>query len=102
MSIEAQAEEVRAVKRWQSGIVFNPVTLDADQPVSDAFEMRAKLKASGFYSFKRKVSRYITSRDLRTITNTNMKISEVMTKDLITASPKVKLSKAKEILNSIA
>lgn len=101
MSIEAQAEEVRAVKRWQSGIVFNPVTLNADQPVSDAFEMRAKLQVSGFPILsKGKLVGMLTSRDLRTITNTNMKISEVMTKDLITAPPKVKLSKAKEILNS--
>src|SRR5574344_980294 len=101
MSIEAQAEEVRAVKRWQSGIVFNPVTLNADQPVSDAIELRARLKVSGFPILsKGKLVGMLTSRDLRTITNTNMKISEVMTKDLITASPKVKLSKAKEILNS--
>ena len=34
MSIEDQAEEVRKVKRWQSGIVTNPVTLDADEPVT--------------------------------------------------------------------
>ena len=101
MSIEAQAEEVRAVKRWQSGIVFNPVTLNADQPVSDAIELRARLKVSGFpILLNGKLVGMLTSRDLRTITNTNIKISEVMTKDLITASPKIKLSKAKEILNS--
>lgn len=101
MSIEAQAEEVRAVKRWQSGIVFNPVTLNADQPVSDAIELRARLKVSGFpILLNGKLVGMLTSRDLRTITNTNFKISEVMTKDLITASPKIKLSKAKEILNS--
>ena len=48
MSPEAQAEEVRKVKRWQSGIVSDPVTLDADEPVLHAFEMRARTKVSGF------------------------------------------------------
>src|SRR5690554_3083575 len=48
MSIEAQAEEVRAVKRWQSGVVLKPITLNEDQPVSDALSLRSKYKVSGF------------------------------------------------------
>lgn len=101
MSVEEQAEEVRKVKRWQSGIVSNPVTLDADAPVRDAFEMRAKTRVSGFPILSNgKLVGMLTSRDLRTISDYSQKIRDVMTKDPITASPKINLAKAKEILNS--
>ena len=99
MSVEAQAEEVRKVKRWQSGIVTNPVTLDADQPVSAAFELRARNKVSGFPILsKGKLVGMLTSRDLRTVSDMNVKIRTIMTKNPVTASPKVSLAKAKEIL----
>ena len=99
MSIEDQAEEVRKVKRWQSGIVTNPVTLDADEPVSAAFELRARNKVSGFPILsKGKLVGMLTSRDLRTVSDMNVKIRAVMTKNPVTASPKVSLAKAKEIL----
>ncbi len=99
MSVEDQAEEVRKVKRWQSGIVTNPVTLEADQPVSAAFEMRAMHKISGFPILKKgKLVGMLTSRDLRTITDYNVKIEKVMTKNPVTASPKISLAKAKELL----
>jgi IMP dehydrogenase len=101
MSPEAQAEEVRKVKRWQSGIVSDPVTLDADEPVLHAFEMRARTKVSGFPVLsKGKVVGMLTSRDLRTITDTSVKVKDVMTKKPITAGPKISLAKAKEILNT--
>ncbi len=100
MSIDAQAEEVRKVKRWQSGIVLNPVTLDADQPLSDAYQKRLETKVSGFPILsKGKVVGMLTSRDLRMISDRNAKIKDVMTKNPITASPKISLAKAKEILN---
>ena len=87
MSIDAQAEEVRKVKRWQSGIVLNPVTLDADQPLSDAFQKRLETKVSGFPILsKGKVVGMLTSRDLRIISDRNAKIKDVMTKNPITAS----------------
>ena len=99
MSVEDQAEEVRKVKRWQSGIVTNPVTLDADEPVSAAFELRARNKVSGFPILsKGKLVGMLTSRDLRTVSDMNVKIRSVMTKNPVTASPKVSLAKAKEIL----
>lgn len=101
MSIAEQAAEVRTVKRWQSGIVFDPVTLDADQPVSDAIAMKARIQVSGFPILsKGKLVGMLTSRDLRTITDFSVKIKDVMIKDLITASPKVSLVKAKELLNA--
>ena len=100
MSVEDQAEEVKKVKKWQSGIVTDPVTLDADDPVSKAFELRAKNKVTGFPILsKGKLVGMLTSRDLRTISNMNLKIREVMTKKPITAHAKISLVKAKEILN---
>ncbi|MDR2581240.1 MAG: IMP dehydrogenase [Fibromonadaceae bacterium] len=101
MSIEEQAVEVRKVKRWESGVVLDPITLDANEPVAKAFEISAREKISGFPVLsKGKLVGIITGRDLRTITNRNLKVKEVMTKELITASPRVSLAKAKEILNT--
>ena len=65
----------------------NPVTLDADEPVSAAFEQRARNKVSGFPILsKGKLVGMLTSRDLRTVSDMNVKISTVMTKDPVTAS----------------
>ncbi|MDR1830692.1 MAG: IMP dehydrogenase [Candidatus Fibromonas sp.] len=102
MSIESQAGEVRKVKRWESGVVLDPITLDADEPVSHAFEISARQKISGFPVLsKGKLVGIITGRDLRTVTNRDIKVKEVMrTQNLITASPKIPLAKAKEILNT--
>jgi IMP dehydrogenase len=102
LSVAQQAEEVRAVKRWESGIVADPITLDADQPVDDAFVIMRAKQISGFPVLSQgKVVGILTNRDLRTIAQgSNTKVSEVMTKNPITASPKISLAKAKEILNS--
>jgi IMP dehydrogenase len=101
MSIENQAAEVRMVKRWESGVVLDPITLNADEPVSKAFEIAAKQKISGFPVLsKGKLVGIITGRDLRTVTDRSLNVKEVMTTKLITASPKISLAKAKEILNT--
>jgi len=102
MSIENQAAEVRKVKRWESGVVIDPITLNADEPVSKAFEISAKQKLSGFpvVSKGKQLVGIITGRDLRTVTDRSVKVKDVMTKKLITASPKISLAKAKEILNT--
>jgi len=101
MSIEEQAGEVHKVKRWQSGVVQDPITLDANEPVSKAFEISAREKISGFPVLsKGKLVGIITGRDLRTVTDGSLKIKDVMTKNIITAPPKISLAKAKEILNT--
>jgi IMP dehydrogenase len=100
-TIAQQADEVRQVKRWESGIVLDPITLDVDQPVSDAFAIMASRKISGFPVLSQgKVVGILTNRDLRTITDRKAKVGDVMTKNPITAQPNVSLAKAKEILNS--
>jgi len=101
MSINMQADEVRKVKRWETCVVLDPITLNADEPVSKAFEIAARQRISGFPVLSNgKLVGIITGRDLRTITDRSVKVKEVMTKKLITASPKVSLTKAKEILNT--
>jgi len=102
MSIEEQAAEVRKVKKWESGVVADPITLDADEPLSKAFEISAKQKISGFPVLsKGKLVGIITNRDLRTVTDRSLKVKEVMTtKKLITAHPRISLAKAKELLNT--
>ncbi|MDR0515719.1 MAG: IMP dehydrogenase [Fibromonadaceae bacterium] len=101
MSIKEQADEVRKVKRWETGIVLDPITLDVNEPVSRAFEISARQKISGFPVLSNgKLAGIITGRDLRTVTDYNLKVKDVMTKKLITASPKISLAKAKEILNT--
>ena len=102
MTIAQQADEVRAVKRWESGIVSDPITLDASQPIEDAFTIMRAKRVSGFPVLSGgKVVGILTNRDLRTIIpGSKSKVSDVMTKNPITASPKVSLAKAKEILNS--
>jgi IMP dehydrogenase len=101
MSIEEQAREVRTVKRWESGVVLDPITLDVNEPVSKAFEISCKQKISGFPVLSNgKLAGIITGRDLRTVTDRNLKVKDVMTKEkLITAPPNIPLAKAKEILN---
>jgi len=102
LTVAQQAEEVRAVKRWESGIVANPITLEADQPICDAFAIMSQKRVSGFPVLsKGKVVGILTNRDLRTISpSSKLNVSDVMTKNPITAPPKIALSKAKEILNT--
>ena len=48
LGVEQQAQQVRRVKRFESGIVYNPITLTADQSLKDANDLRAKYNVSGF------------------------------------------------------
>ncbi|NLB63858.1 MAG: IMP dehydrogenase [Fibrobacter sp.] len=102
LTVAQQAAEVRAVKRWESGIVTDPITLQHDQLVSEAFHIMDVQKFSGFPVLDgEKLVGILTNRDLRTVApGSNPKVSEVMTKELITADIDVPLNRAKEILNS--
>lgn len=102
LTIQDQAEEVRKVKRWESGIVTDPITLDASQPISEAFQIKKTRHVSGFPVLSDgQVVGILTNRDLRTIPpHSKAKVADVMTKKVVSASPKVSLAKAKELLNS--
>ena len=103
MSIEDQANEVRLVKRAESGMIIDPVTLDTDSLVLDAKNNMKKYKIGGIpiVSKNGKLVGIVTNRDLRFEKDNSKKLSEVMTsKNLITAKTGTSMSQAEEILQT--
>jgi IMP dehydrogenase len=101
LTIEQQAEEVDKVKRSESGMIVDPVTMSPDEKVSDALEVMRKYKISGVPITKnKKLVGILTNRDLRFETRFDIPISQVMTKDnLITVSVGTTLEQAEKILH---
>ncbi len=101
MSIERQTEEVDKVKRSANGIITDPVTLPPDATVGRAREVMDQHNVSGvpITTTGRQLVGIITRRDLRFLENTQLKISEVMTREnLVTATGNVTLEEAEKIL----
>ncbi len=101
MSIESQAQEVRKVKRSESGMIQDPITLSEDSKLSDALKLMSENKIGGIpvVSRTRKLVGIITNRDLRFEKKLDRNVSEVMTsKNLITANEGVNLLIAEDIL----
>jgi IMP dehydrogenase len=101
MSIEAQAEQVRKVKRSQSGLIFDPVTLSINSTVRDAEKIMREYKIGGIpvIDAQGKLLGIITNRDLRFQKNMNLPVEQIMTKEnLITAPEGITLEKAEGIL----
>jgi IMP dehydrogenase len=101
LSIEAQASEVDKVKRSESGMIVDPVTMSPDDKISDALEVMRKYKISGVPITKsKKLVGILTNRDLRFETRTDIPISKVMTKEnLITVPVGTTLDEAEKILH---
>ncbi len=103
MTIEQQADEVDKVKRSENGVIVNPFSLTPDKKVFEADELMGKYKISGvpIVNKEGKLVGIITNRDMRFITDFNLSIDEVMTKDnLITAPIGTTLQQAQEILRT--
>jgi IMP dehydrogenase len=101
MSIEKQAEQVRKVKRSESGLIIDPVTLREDAIVADALRLMKENKIGGIpiVDANNLLKGILTNRDLRFESNYKRKVSEVMTKDnLVTAATGTDLKKAEQIL----
>ena len=101
MSIEEQAKQVRKVKRSESGLILDPITLSENATVGDAFRLMKENKIGGIPIVDNKhiLIGMLTNRDLRFEKNMRKKVSEVMTKDnLITAKKGTDLIKAEKIL----
>ncbi|MBX7041872.1 MAG: IMP dehydrogenase [Ignavibacteria bacterium] len=101
MSIELQAEEVDRVKRSESGMILDPVTLHADKTIGDALRLMQQYKISGFpvVNDSNQLIGILTNRDLRFDPDESRPVSELMTKDgLITAPVGTDLEKAEVIL----
>ena len=101
MSIEAQADEVDRVKRSESGMIVNPITMSPDQKIHEAVAAMKRYKISGLpITSNGKLVGILTNRDLRFETRLNIKISELMTKeDLITVPVGTTLEEAESILH---
>ena len=101
MTIEQQAIEVRKVKRAESGMILDPVTLLKDATVADAKAMMAEFKIGGVpvVNEAKNLIGIITNRDLRFEKDNDRLIDEVMTKEnLITATPETTMVEAEAIL----
>ena len=100
LAINLQAEEVDKVKKSESGMIIDPITISPDAKISDALDVMKKYRISGVPVTKgQKLVGILTNRDLRFETRYNLKVSEVMTKDpLITAPIGTTLEKAMKIL----
>ncbi|GGL88775.1 IMP dehydrogenase [Pseudooceanicola nanhaiensis] len=83
LDIQAQADEVRRVKRFESGIVYKPVTLRPDQTLADANALREQFKVTGFpvVDEKGRVVGIVTNRDMRFASDERTPVHAMMTKD---------------------
>ena len=102
MPVERQVEEVIRVKRSENGVITDPFYLAADNTVAEADALMAKYRISGvpICDENKKLVGIITNRDMRFLTDYNMLIGDVMTKDnLVTAPVGTDLVKAREILS---
>lgn len=101
LSVAEQAEEVEKVKRSESGMIVDPVTLSPDHYISEALELMQKYRISGvpIVTAGNHLVGILTNRDLRFEKNLNRKVKDVMTsKSLITAKLGISLETAQEIL----
>ena len=101
LSIEEQCQEVDKVKRSESGMIRNPITLTPEKTIGDALEIMKKYRVSGIpiIDNKNMLVGILTNRDLRFEPNKKLKVSDLMTKEnLITAPLGTTLEKAEIIL----
>src|SRR5271166_4319927 len=101
MSIERQAEEVDRVKRSESGMIVDPITISPDKLISDALEVMKRYRISGVPVTRAgKLVGILTNRDLRFETRFDLPISQVMTKEnLVTVPVGTTLEQAEAILH---
>ncbi len=103
LEIEQQIKEVNKVKKYESGMVVNPLTISPNSTLEDALALMKENNISGVPVTDTKTNKLegiLTNRDVRFASNKNQKVSELMTKnDLITVKDNVSENEAKEILH---
>ncbi len=103
MSVEAQADEVRRVKKFESGMVVNPLTITPDRPLADALALKERHGISGIPVVEEGNGRLVgilTNRDVRFASDIRQPISELMAKDnLVTVREGVDPEEAKRLLH---
>lgn len=104
---DEQAEQVRLVKKYESGMVLNPITIHPDETLADAFTLMKRNRISGIPVVERgpngsrgKLVGILTNRDVRFATNSSETVAELMTRDrLITVREGVNQEEAKRLLH---
>jgi IMP dehydrogenase len=101
LSIAEQASEVDKVKRSESGMIVDPITMRPEQRIYEALEVMARYRISGVpVTREGKAVGILTNRDLRFVKDKNQEISKVMTKEnLVTVPPGTTLERAKDLLH---
>jgi IMP dehydrogenase len=100
LTIEAQAAEVVKVKKYESAVVTDPITIEPDAPLHRAVALMRENGISGIPVVQRgKLVGILTNRDLRFERNLEQRVEEVMTKDLVTAREGVGIEEAKDLLH---
>lgn len=101
MSIEMQTDMVRKVKRSESGLITDPITLGEDATIADALSLMRENKIGGIpiINLQKKLIGIVTNRDLRFEKNVKKKVTDIMTKEnLVTSTIGTNMSKAEKIL----
>ena len=101
LSIAEQAGEIDKVKRSESGMIVDPVTIEPERPIADALEVMRRFKISGVpVTRNNKLVGILTNRDLRFVSRTDIPVGDVMTKsNLITVPVGTTLEQAEQILH---
>ncbi len=103
LSPDEQAAQVRRVKKFESGMVVNPMTIHPDQTLGDVKALMAAYRISGIPVVERDTNRLvgiITHRDVRFATDNNLRVYELMTREnLVTVAPSVGSDEARRLLH---
>ncbi len=101
MTVAEQAHEVEKVKKSESGMIVDPITISPESKIKDALDLMARYRISGIPVTKgTRLVGIITNRDLRFETNLNRKVENVMTKEnLVTVKEGIGLEESKKILH---
>ncbi|MCY3874834.1 MAG: IMP dehydrogenase [Rhodobacteraceae bacterium] len=103
LDIDAQAREVRRVKRFVSGVVYNPVCLSPDQTLADAIRLQNRYRVTGFpvVDDRRRVVGIVTNRDMRFAANDAIPVSRMMTSEnLVIVREPADLGVAKSLMHA--
>ncbi len=101
MTIEEQAMEVEKVKKSESGMIIDPITVETGQTVGEVKEIMSNYRISGVPVLRNgKLAGIITNRDLRFVSDLDLKVEEAMTsKNLVTAKPGITMEQSKALLH---
>lgn len=101
LGIKEQAREVDRVKRFESGMIIDPITIGPDQKIADALEIMKRYRISGVpVTVNDYLQGILTNRDLRFVEDMDLRVDEVMTREnLITVDEKIGIEESKALLH---